>query len=85
MDFTGTKLRGNAGRAFIWDPIGPERKLARYWESALGFVRANCKTEIERLKVQYEARPDHLGWLLYTFGKFGLPKAAIAAKAATLR
>jgi hypothetical protein len=56
----------------IWDAIGPRRRLAKYWESALGFVRASRATGLSNLAVQYEARPDHFGWLLYAFGKYGL-------------
>jgi hypothetical protein len=76
----GNDLR-NSDRAFIWDSIGPRRQLARYWESALGFVRANRKTEPGNLEVRYEARPDHFGWLLYAFGKHGLADTkALAAR-----
>lgn len=66
----------NPESAFVWDSIGPQRRLAKYWESALGFMRADRKTGIERLTVQYEARPDHFGWLLYAFGKYGLPNGS---------
>ena len=31
--------------------------------------------------MQREVRPDHLGWLLYAFGKFGLPEIALARRA----
>jgi hypothetical protein len=68
----GNDLR-NSDRAVIWDAIGPRRHLAKYWESALGFVRATRKSGLANLRVQYEARPDHFGWLLYAFGKYGLP------------
>jgi hypothetical protein len=67
----GNDLR-NPDHAVIWDAIGPRRHLAKYWESALGFVRATRKTRLANLRVQYEARPDHFGWLLYAFGKYGL-------------
>jgi hypothetical protein len=67
----GNDLR-NSDRALIWDAIGPRRRLANYWESALGFVRSSRKTGLGSLTVQYEARPDHFGWLLYAFGKYGL-------------
>jgi len=40
----------------------------------LGFLRHSRRTSMETLTVQYELRPDHLWWLLYAFGKFGLPK-----------
>jgi len=29
----------------------------------------------QHLRIHYEVRPDHFGWLLYAFGKMGLPKA----------
>lgn len=67
----GNDLR-NMDRTFIWDSIGPKRRLAKYWESALGLVRGSRKTELDQLNVRYEARPDHFGWLLYAFGKHGL-------------
>ena len=66
----------NPERAFIWDSIGPQRRFAKYWESAFGFMRGNRKTKSERLAVQYEARPDHFGWLLYAFGRYGLPNGS---------
>jgi hypothetical protein len=67
----GNDLR-NSERAVIWDSIGPQGRLAKYWQSALGLVRATRKTEVDHLSVRCEARPDHFGWLLYAFGKFGL-------------
>jgi hypothetical protein len=71
----GNDLR-NSDRALIWDAIGPQRRLGKYWESALGFVRASRKSGLTNLRVQYEARPDHFGWLLYAFGKYGLADAS---------
>ena len=77
----GRDLR-NVDRAFIWDSIGRRRRLGKYWDLMLDFLRPSRKTDVDGLSVQYEARPDHLGWLLYAFGKFGLPKAMTVAKVA---
>jgi hypothetical protein len=34
--------------------------------------------------MRYQARPDHFGWLLYAFGKFGLRKNAISTTTAKM-
>ncbi len=78
----GDDLR-NLDRGLIWDSISPGRRIASYWEAAFSFMNISRGPQAESLKIRYEARPDHFGWLLYAFGKFGLPKAAMAAKAAT--
>jgi hypothetical protein len=78
----GRDLR-NVDRGFIWDSIERRRRLGKYWDLMLGLLRPSRKTDVDDLSVRYEARPDHPGWLLYAFGKFGLPKAATAAKVAT--
>lgn len=67
----------NVDRAFIWDSIGRASRLARYWDVALGFLRPSRRAGIGGLKIQYETRPDHLGWLLYAFGGFGLPTSRL--------
>jgi hypothetical protein len=70
-------------RGLIWDSIGPRRQIAKYWEAALSFMSISHGPHVESLRMRYEARPDHFGWLLYAFGKFGLPDAVIALDAAT--
>jgi hypothetical protein len=67
-------LRDNA-HGFIWDSIGPAGRMAKYLEAGLGFLMPSRETAVDRLRIQYDARPDHFGWLLYAFGKFGLPTA----------
>jgi len=63
----------NIDRAFIWDSIGTKGRMAKYWEATLGFLVPSRETDMDSLRIQYDARPDHFGWLLYAFGKFGLP------------
>lgn len=70
----------DSNRGLIWDSIQPRRELAKYWEAALSFMSVTREPRSERLKIRYEARPNHFGWLLYAFGKFGL--AADRARAA---
>jgi hypothetical protein len=65
-------LRDN-NQPFIWDSIGPAGRVAKYLEAGLGFLIPSRQTAVERLRIQYDARPDHFGWLLYAFGKLGLP------------
>jgi hypothetical protein len=66
------ELRDN-GQGSIWDSIGPAGRMAKYLEAGLGFLMPSRRTKVERLQIQYDARSDHFGWLLYAFGKFGLP------------
>lgn len=69
-------------RNLIWDCIQPRRELTKYWEAALSFIRITREPQSERLQIRYESRPNHFGWLLYAFGKFGL--AADRAQAAAV-
>jgi len=82
----GDDLR-NLDRGLIWDSIEPRRRIANYWEAGLSFMNISREPQVESLRIRYEARPDHFGWLLYAFGRFGLPKAGIVARplAATSR
>ncbi len=77
----GRDLR-NQDRACIWDAIGPRRRITNYWEAALSFMNSPPVMQAESLGIRYEARPDHFGWLLYAFGRFGLPKVVLASGAA---
>lgn len=78
----GSDLR-NLDRGLIWDSIVPRRRIANYCEAALSFINVSHGPKAKRLRIGYEARPDHFGWLLYAFGKFGLPKPAIVVEADT--
>ena len=80
----GEDLR-NLDRGLIWHSIGPRRRITNYWKTVLGVMNISHGPQAESLRIRYEARPDHAGWLLYAFGKFGLPNTAMAAKAATAR
>jgi hypothetical protein len=61
-------------QGLIWDSIGPRRRIANYWEGALSFMNISLP-RANSLRMLYEARPDHFGWLLYAFGRFGMSKA----------
>ena len=80
----GDDLR-NLDRGLIWDSMGPRRWSANYWEAALSFMNISRGPQTEGLRIRYEARPDHFGWLLYAFGRLGLPKATMTAGAAAAR
>jgi hypothetical protein len=56
--------------------------MASYWEATLNFMNISRRPQVENLRIRYEARPDHFGWLLYAFGGFGLAKEVLAAEAA---
>lgn len=74
----GQDLRSREG-TLIWDSIGLRGGALKYWEAALSFLNIPRRPQHRSLKVRYEARPDHFGWLLYAFGRFGLPKAPVNA------
>jgi len=78
----GKDLR-SPDRGLIWDSIGLRRRTTNYWDAALSFMNISRRPQPGALKIRYEARPDHFGWLLYAFGRFGLPKAVASAKALT--
>lgn len=73
----GVDLR-DLRRGLIWDSIGPRKRTANYWEAVFSLMSISRKPQLESLQIRYEARPDRFGWLLYAFGRAGLPKAAIA-------
>jgi hypothetical protein len=72
----------NLDHRLIWDSIWPTRRISSYWERSLGFLNISHKPQIQSLRIQYAARADQLGWMLYAFGREGLPKKAYAAEAA---
>jgi len=80
----GQDLR-NPEDGLIWDSLKPLGRWAKYRRGAFDFVGRSGASGSDGLGIQYEARPDHFGWLLYAFGKLGLPKPLAAAKAAATR
>lgn len=66
-------------RSVIWDSIEPRRPTLNYLDAALSLVSISRRTR-QSLKIRYGARPDHFGWLLYAFGRRGLPKEAVTDK-----
>lgn len=76
----GNDLR-NVEPAIIWDSIKCRWKLAEYADALIGCFRRSRKMKVRSLKIQYEARPDHFGWLLYAFGRFGLQGTMVPAAA----
>ena len=72
----GDDLR-NLDPGLIWDSIGPRKWIANYWEGALSYVNGSRSAQAKSLRIRYEARPDHFGWLLYAFGRFGLPNGEV--------
>jgi len=75
----GTDLR-SLDLGLVWDSIRPERHTANYWEAALSFLNISRKSQADKLRIQYEARPDQFGWSLYAFGKSGLPSETASAR-----
>jgi len=77
----GNDLRNLDGAA-IWDSIRLEGSIPQWKEMICSLLNIPAGPRSDHLRVQYETRPDHLGWLLYAFGKFGLPRAAVPSHAA---
>jgi hypothetical protein len=61
----------------IWDSIEPKSRIRKAAMSLLGSDNPG-----EKLQIRYEARPDHLGWLLYAFARFGIAKGATGVRVA---
>jgi len=80
----GNDLR-SPDRGLIWDSIQPRKRVPNYWEAGLSLMGISPSPRPEALNVRHEARPDHLGWLLYAYGRFGLPKAVFSAQAQSTR
>jgi len=77
----GVDLRDRQ-HGIIWDSIEPRSRITNFWEHALNFMHNSRKSRDENLRIRFEARPDHFGWLLYALTGFeGKAMAAIAAKA----
>jgi hypothetical protein len=78
----GDDLR-SSDRTLIWDSIGPRTRISAHWKAALRLLRVSHEPFANSLGIRCEARPDHFGWLLYAFGRFGLPNVAKSAEIAT--
>ena len=65
----------------IWDSIEPRSRITNFCEQALNLVQTSGKSRDENLRIRFEARPDHFGWLLYALA--GFDEKAITAKAAS--
>lgn len=69
----GDDLR-NQEWGLIWDSVGTAKRKPNYLEAALSALNISWTARTQSLKIYYRVRPDHCGWLLYAFGKFGLPQ-----------
>ena len=76
----GVDLR-DLQHGIIWDSIEPRSRITNFCEHALNLMQNSRKSHDENLRVRFEARPDHFGWLLYALTRF--EEKATAAKAAT--
>jgi hypothetical protein len=77
----GVDLRDRQ-HGIIWDSIEPRSRITYFCEHALHFMQNSGKLRNENLRIRFEVRPDHFGWLLYALTGFeGKAMAAIAAKA----
>jgi len=80
----GNDLR-NVDHGVIWDSIQRKGRALNYWEAARSLMNAAQKPVKDQLRIRYQVRPDHFGWLLYAFGRMGLPKTTVSAKGAEIR
>jgi hypothetical protein len=79
-----TDLR-SSDQDFIWDSIGRRSRTEQHREAAFSFLGVTRDLQGKNLKISYEARPDHFGWLLYALGKLPVPRTSIAAESASAR
>ena len=68
--------------ALIWDSIESRRRITQHWETVCSYLHISRAPLAKSLRIRYEVRPDHFGWLLYAFGKLGLLEKAISATCA---
>ena len=68
-------------RGWIWDAIECRGRATNYFEGALSLLKGHPAQGTEKVKLRYEARPDHFGWLLYALGRFGLKSQKTVPKA----
>lgn len=73
----GADLR-SPNQAMIWDSIEPRRRTSEYWETACNYLHVSSEPQVKKLRIRYEARPQHFGWLLYAFGKMGTSNTRLA-------
>jgi hypothetical protein len=62
--------------ALIWDAMVTQGRASIYWDAALCLFRPSHENQASNLRIRYESRPDHFGWLLYAFGNRQLPSGA---------
>jgi len=67
-------------RGWIWDSMGTRGRATHYWDAGRSFVNLPRVTQDRQLSIRYQVRPDHGGWLLYAFGRLGLPHTADSSK-----
>jgi hypothetical protein len=77
----GVDLR-SVDQAVIWDSMDAQRRITRLWEIACSYLHISRAPLVRSLRIRYEARPDHFGWLLYAFGKFGVSNGAMSTTTA---
>ena len=65
----------------IWDSIEPRSRITNFCYQALNLIHSSHKSSNESLRVRFEARPDHFGWLLYALSKLDGKTPAKAAVA----
>jgi len=62
-------------RNLVWRCIYPRQTHSKYLNVVRSLLRLPAGTpSTADLRVLYEDRPYELGWLLYAFGRFGLPE-----------
>src|SRR5215469_1341712 len=54
----------------IWDSIEPRSRITNFCAHTLNLVQNSGKSHHDDLRIRFEARPDHFGWLLYAFTRF---------------
>jgi hypothetical protein len=65
----------------IWDCIEPRSRITNFCEHSLYVVQNSRKSHHDELRIRFEARPDHFGWLLYALTRLEGP-AKVAKVAA---
>jgi hypothetical protein len=65
----GVDLR-DGQHGIIWDSIDARSRITNFCEHALNFMQSSGKSHVENLRIRFEARPDHFGWLLYALTGF---------------
>jgi hypothetical protein len=63
----------------IWDSIEPRSRITNFCEHTLNIVHNSEKSRHDDLRIRFEARPDHFGWLLYALTR--LEEHAMVAQA----